>query len=83
MVHLNCSLGEPDLGHSVQSALGLSAGHALQGAERLVQLDGPPLQAVQQGLLLLSIELVGGLAFLRTQGSNRSGMSISAQRRLI
>ena len=28
--HLNGSLGEPDLGHSVQSALGLSAGHTLQ-----------------------------------------------------
>ena len=28
--HLEGGLGEPDLGHSVQSALRLSAGHTLQ-----------------------------------------------------
>ena len=28
--HLKGRLGKPDLGHSVQSALGLSAGHTLQ-----------------------------------------------------
>ena len=70
--YLNGGLGEPDLGHCIQRALGLGACDALQRAERLVQLDGAPLQAIQQRLLLLCIQLVRGLSLLHATNSGFS-----------
>ena len=63
--HLNGALGQADVGHGVEGALGLCAGDALQRAQRLVKLHGAALQRCQKLCSFLRVQLKRRLPLLR------------------